>query len=282
MAFDNLLKMVNSSNYQILQIENKKHIRKKDSGKHKQGEISFSKTIVCQCPTDGCDGNIKISRERDLVRSPKCRQCALKGSQRKDKRVQVWQVLTNDVTKATTILAKSNPSLFLREEGTLTKRNGLAKRVILKCPTPNCNGTISTNITNRITPKHSRCVKCCDDAKKKRPFERTYNHARSNTKRRSETRNKNIQWNLSYNDFVSLCTIPNCHYCNTFLNRAEYRSDDGSTSILIDRKDSNKDYTLDNCVPCCPDCNFTKNERISYDEMVLIMKYRGLWVEDKL
>jgi hypothetical protein len=279
MAFDNLLRILRDNNYQILQIEDKVHIRKKDSGKHKKGDLDSFKVIICKCPTEGCNGIIKLERERDLLKR-KCRRCSVVGSKRKDKRVRVWEVLTTDINEATTFLAKSNPDLFLREEGTLTTKNGLAKRVILKCSTKNCDGTISTNFTNRSIPKHSRCRKCGDEAKKKRPFERSYNRA----KKRKERVKKNglsIKWLLTYEEFVFLCQIPTCHYCNKPLNRAEYKSEKGATSLLIDRKDSNKDYTLDNCVPCCPDCNFTKNERISYDEMVLIMKHRKLWVEKR-
>jgi len=53
--------------------------------------------------------------------------------------------------------------------------------------------------------------------------------------------------------------------CVVVIPRAEYKSEDGSTTLRLDRKDSDKDYTLDNCVPCCPECNFTKNERIYYE-----------------
>ena len=210
MTFDNVLNLIKANNYQILRIETKMHSRKKDSIHHKKGEISSYKNIICKCPTEGCDGTIKIARERDLMRSPKCKHCAIKGSQRKDKRVQVWQVLTTDVTKATTVLAKANPERFIREEGTLTVSKGLAKRVILKCAAESCNRTISTNVTNRTTPKHDYCNSCC---RKGKPFERTYNHAIANTKRRSEIRNKNIQWFLSYDEFVYLCQIPNCRNC---------------------------------------------------------------------
>lgn len=40
----------------------------------------------------------------------------------------------------------------------------------------------------------------------------------------------------------------NCYYCNK-------EEADG-----IDRIDSNKDYTIDNCVPCCKICNVMKNK----------------------
>lgn len=280
MAFDKVMQLLEEKNYQIIRVETKTHIRKKNSGKHRDGDVDSYKIIICKCPTEGCTETIKIARERDLTRNPKCRACSILGSKKKDKQKREWYLLTDDINKANTLLAKSNPELFIREEGTLTKHKGLAKRVVLKCFTSDCKGTITTNTINRITPKHNRCRQCADDAKKKRPFERTYNGA----KRKSERLKSNgqyIKWLLSYEEFICLCQIPYCHYCSKLLNRAEFKRDNGSLSVLLDRKDSGKDYTFDNCVPCCPDCNFTKNEHISYDEMVLIMKHRGLWIEKR-
>lgn len=53
-----------------------------------------------------------------------------------------------------------------------------------------------------------------------------------------------------------------CHYCGQHIETL------GSS---LDRKDSDKGYTLDNVVPCCGDCNKVKNDVLSYDEMVYLM-----------
>lgn len=52
-----------------------------------------------------------------------------------------------------------------------------------------------------------------------------------------------------------------CHYCTGSLN--EY-------GHSLDRKDNSKSYTVDNVVPCCTDCNRTKGDRLTYDEMVAV------------
>jgi hypothetical protein len=280
-AFDNVLRLAQERNFEILRIDTKTTIRRVSSGKHKAGEVGKNKTLICRCPTENCSGTISLSKERDILeRKPRCRRCSVTGSKKEDKKIRLWHLLTTEIDQATTMLAKANPHLFIREEGTLTKKNGLAKRVILRCPTEGCQETVSTTRVSKPDLLHSRCKKCADEAKKKRPYERTYNQAKKRYER-TKSNGISIMWKLSYQEFVFLCQIPNCHYCHIPLNRAEYKSDLGTTTLLLDRKDSNQNYTIDNCVPCCPDCNFTKNERISYDEMVLIMKHRQLWVEDK-
>lgn len=52
-----------------------------------------------------------------------------------------------------------------------------------------------------------------------------------------------------------------CHYCNEEPSRHQsvsYR--DGYELVNgIDRVDSSKGYSIDNCVPCCNTCNLMKN-----------------------
>ncbi len=54
-----------------------------------------------------------------------------------------------------------------------------------------------------------------------------------------------------------------CHYCNTILD---------IENISIDRMDSTKPHTIDNCVFCCKSCNYAKQE-FPYEEY--IAKIRG-------
>lgn len=59
---------------------------------------------------------------------------------------------------------------------------------------------------------------------------------------------RNIQFLLSVEVFIELLKN-NCFYCN-------------ETSLIgIDRVDSSKGYTLENCVPCCSICNIMKSNR---------------------
>ena len=77
---------------------------------------------------------------------------------------------------------------------------------------------------------------------------------------RSGARQRDIEWNLSEKEFKSLIK-QNCYYCNEEPSRHQsvsYR-DDYELVNGIDRIDSNKGYSIDNCVPCCNTCNLMKN-----------------------
>lgn len=88
-------------------------------------------------------------------------------------------------------------------------------------------------------------------------------------------RNRNIDWQLTKDEFKSII-FKNCHYCgiepsvkyNVFgsarrkkvtSEQAKQRQDSGLILMNgVDRVDSEKGYSLDNCVPCCKDCNVGK------------------------
>ena len=66
------------------------------------------------------------------------------------------------------------------------------------------------------------------------------NYYKSNAKARG------ISWELTNEQFLELVT-KDCDYCG---HSQEYNG--------IDRIDSSKGYTIDNCVPCCSWCNTMK------------------------
>ena len=60
---------------------------------------------------------------------------------------------------------------------------------------------------------------------------------------------RNLDWEIS--DEIALSMFKEkCYYCDSFNNING-----------IDRKDSNKGYIIDNCVPCCTQCNFMKLDK---------------------
>lgn len=76
---------------------------------------------------------------------------------------------------------------------------------------------------------------------------------------------REIAWNLS--DVEANVIIHQiCHYCG------EEPSEELNG---IDRKDSNKGYSLDNVVPCCTKCNYMKNDR-SESEFIDICEHLGV------
>lgn len=77
---------------------------------------------------------------------------------------------------------------------------------------------------------------------------------------RSGAKARGIEWNLSEEEVKSLIKS-NCYYCGEAPSKSQSVSYKEDYELVngIDRLDSDKSYTIDNCVPCCPTCNLMKN-----------------------
>ena len=181
-----------------------------------------------------------------------------------------WDIYTNVPEQARTTLAMKYPDSFMCE---LYCKEKQKYKAVWHCSILNCMGVASK--------PHAICRDCSNEIRRKRPFEPLYNACRSRLPKEKKRSGVTIYWGLSYEEFYGLCEIPDCHYCTSPLNRASLKSEDGCKAMLLDRKDSNGDYTIDNVVPCCPACNNTKGELLSYREIILVMKDRGVekWLD---
>ena len=96
----------------------------------------------------------------------------------------------------------------------------------------------------------------------KRPYESTYNLLKSVALK------QHIALDLTYIDFLSFVSVPRCHYCRRLIRWVAHNRNHhlGGTGYNLDRKDSNKGYTNDNCVVCCGRCNRGKCDLFTYDE----------------
>jgi len=80
---------------------------------------------------------------------------------------------------------------------------------------------------------------------------------------------RGIEFSLNFEQFIEL-SQKNCFYCGkepSQIIRCQYPTDDEESNMRrsyirngIDRADNLKGYILDNCVPCCKNCNFMKLE----------------------
>lgn len=86
---------------------------------------------------------------------------------------------------------------------------------------------------------------------------------------------KKIPWNLAREDFERL-TKENCVYCNKPPSRVRR----GYRFTGVDRKDNDRGYELENCVPCCSECNYIKGGYLTHDEMhaamAAVLAYRKI------
>jgi len=102
----------------------------------------------------------------------------------------------------------------------------------------------------------------------------------------TNAKRRNIDFNLTIEEFKEIIN-KNCYYCNLEPHLSKLSITGNSTNGQffhngIDRKDGNKDYTIDNIVTCCKKCNYSKHisneqEFISQIERIYLnLKQKGL------
>ena len=138
------------------------------------------------------------------------------------------------------------------------------KKYIFKCKT--CSNE-TKSIKSRFRKHSGLCVACSARkilpkalAKRRlRPKEALYNRLKDSAKIRQHDAKV-----LSYKEFLEFVKINYCHYCD---NKVYW---DKASTYNLDRKDNNKWYEKENLVVCCGDCNYTKGNRFTYEEFMLI------------
>lgn len=93
---------------------------------------------------------------------------------------------------------------------------------------------------------------------------------------------RNLEFNLTFDQFINLME-QDCVYCGAKPKVYPYQIQYMQLYLGhwahngIDRVDSSKGYTLENCVPCCKECNYAKHE-MSVDEykQFIIRSYNHL------
>jgi hypothetical protein len=86
----------------------------------------------------------------------------------------------------------------------------------------------------------------------------------------------NKQVFLTLDDFIEFTKTKTCHYCGCEIEWRERKPGIyQSVRYNLDRKNNDVGYTKENCVVCCLDCNYTKSNRFTYDEMIVIGKSIG-------
>lgn len=124
-------------------------------------------------------------------------------------------------------------------------------------------------ITSGFNIKCPNCVRTRFNATLNTLLYNVYIHYKSNATQRK------IDFNLSEEDFKVLVK-QNCYYCGqapTKTKTASYK-DEYEEINGIDRIDSSREYSLDNCVPCCEMCNKMKN---TYTQNIFLEKVTQIY-----
>jgi hypothetical protein len=140
------------------------------------------------------------------------------------------------------------------------------------CSCGNSKEIVTANIANGHT-KSCGCLR--EEAKKasiafmaaahqKAPGVSGFNTFINGYRRSAEIRG--LEFSIS-NDLFRELTLRNCSYCNA-VPHTERRANSVRATYIgngIDRVDNTIGYTIDNCVSCCPTCNYMKRELSTKD-----------------
>lgn len=146
------------------------------------------------------------------------------------------------------------------------KRNRNSQRFLCRC---DCGNEIEVDYS-ALRRGQTKSCKCLGVARRREVLM----HAdRSETAKRGyyakwknlvSKRKKPTVMELSYEEWLPLISS-NCYYCGKPPNKIFVPDPKKNRSDCIpfhhhgiDRKDNDRGYVLDNCVPCCRDCNFAK------------------------
>lgn len=132
---------------------------------------------------------------------------------------------------------------------------------------PDCNTEFAVIANNAKRKKTNKCNQCSKKVigsnTRKLPFEGLYNIISKKSIKYGEV--------FKYEEFLKFTSLPECIYCGKNVKWRPHRNKQ-SAAINLDRKDSNRGYTTDNCVVCCGECNLVKNNILTHDEMLVAMK----------
>lgn len=70
---------------------------------------------------------------------------------------------------------------------------------------------------------------------------------------------REIPISLSFSDLLTFIPTPTCYYCGDPVVWHPHCVRGETTAANLDRKDNSLGYTKENCVVCCPRCNWMKS-----------------------
>lgn len=107
--------------------------------------------------------------------------------------------------------------------------------------------------------------RCKKHANMHKPYEAVYGGLIRNARERQ------ISFDLSYEDYLKFTGKP-CFYCGNPIPWQPWNEHGvNNPGYYLDRKDSEKGYSVNNCVPCCTRCNISKR-RFSSEDFINMCK----------
>lgn len=136
--------------------------------------------------------------------------------------------------------------------------------------------------SSRVKSSKGRCSHCALSHHYVEPFRTTYTGIRNNVNSNNKRKNKDRKLDITFEEFVEFTKMPDCHYCGIALEWAPYPKRGRGRSNL-DRKQHDLNYSIDNIVVCCPECNYMKAAFYTYEEFckmrLVLNQIRGLTLD---
>lgn len=159
-----------------------------------------------------------------------------------------------------------NCNVLKKENAVRSYRYMNNKIFIFNCTS--CNSELK--VQQQYIPKHTGlCIRCSQFDK---PFKACY------TSLMKSSKNRGYRVDITYEQFLEYTKQHECHYCNDEIKWLPHTTKDkkfskDSRSYKLDRKDSSKSYSVENCVVCCWKCNSSKSNRYTYEEWYGMTEY---------
>lgn len=153
---------------------------------------------------------------------------------------------------------------------TVLRPSDISKRSAWICSC-DCGGKTVVS-TSHLRSGHT---KSCGCIKKEMALEKVIQMAKKNRKYSPKISSARSIWirvykdgNLEFEEFLKL-SAKNCYYCSAipkskYNHQKQYSTYSPNNDFIyngLDRVDSSKPHDLDNVVPCCKWCNYSKRER---------------------
>lgn len=120
-------------------------------------------------------------------------------------------------------------------------------------------------LRSNLQQRFSRGCRTCGNSKRLPNFRWLYNVVVRNNRRFA-------QRVMSFEQFLTFTRIATCVYCGALLRWVPISGQKNSHGYNLDRKNSKRGYTKENCVPCCGRCNRIKCEHLTYKEMIVVAR----------
>jgi hypothetical protein len=107
--------------------------------------------------------------------------------------------------------------------------------------------------------------------KRKEQSKRIENRYRSLT---YAARNKGLGFDITFGQYKEMVINGSCYYCGNSI--------DGLVGHCMDRMDNTKGYLINNVLPCCPTCNYSRGNYYTVEEFKIMIDALTGFRENKL